>query len=187
MNVSLGTTQQRVDDVHFYLYERAIHPELFRIYHTHRIRQQRYQAEVWITGLAHVVTVQAKDEILTELTSVDSEILPKSGLVNTFRFRGERDHDETPGTVLRHIMSSQVERMSPNLFEATHRDMLRHAKTRGLLQEFDQWEHNNLAPFTFIDFEARERELHLHTFFAFPEDSALLKVQSIFEVGNNPW
>lgn len=182
MNVSLGTTQQRVDELHFYLYKRAIHPELFHIYLTHRVRQQRYQAEIWITGLAHVVTVQAKDEILAELTSVNSELLPESGQVTTFRFRGERDHDETPGKTLRHIMSSQVERMTTNLFEPTYRDLLRHARRRGLLQEFDQWECNQMKPFTFIDFEARDRELHLHTFIAFPEEATLLKVQSIFEV-----
>jgi len=182
MNASLGTTQQRIDELHFYLYKRAIHPELFRIYLTHRIRQQRYQAEIWITGLAHVVTVQAKDEILTELTSVNSDLLPKSGLVSTFRFRGERDHDEQPGTVIRHIMCTQVERMTPNLFEATYRDMHRHARRRGLIREFDQWEFNGMKPFTFIDQEPRERELHLHTFFTFPEDATLLKVQSIFEI-----
>lgn len=187
INASLGSTQQRIDELHFYLYDRAIHPELFRIYVTHRIRQQRYTAEIWITGLAHVVTMQAKDEILTELTSVSSDLLPKSGLVTTFRFRGERDHDELPGNVIRHIMSSQVERMSPNLFEATYRDLLRHARRRGLLREFEQWEYNGLVPFTFIDPEPRERELHLHAFFTFPEDSTLLKVQSIFEVeGPNP-
>ena len=39
-----------------------------------------------------------------------------------------------------------------------------------------------MKPFTFIDFEARDRELHLHTFIAFPEEATLLKVQSIFEV-----
>ena len=182
MNASLGSAQQRVDELHFYFYKRAIHPELFRIYLTHRIRQQRYQAEIWITGLAHAVTMQAKDEILTELTSVDSELLPKSGLVTTFRFRGERDHDELPGKVIRHIMSSQVERMSPNLFEATYRDLLRHARRRGLLKEFDQWKFDGMKPFTFIDPEPRERELHLHAFFAFPEEATLLKVQSIFEV-----
>ena len=183
MNVSLGSTQQRIDELHFFLYKRAIHPELFRIYLTHRIRQQRYQAEIWITGLAHTVTMQAKDEILTELTSETSDLLPKSGLVTTFRFRGERDHDELPGKVIRHIMSSQVERMSANLFEATYRDLLRHARRRGLLKEFDEWEFDGMKPFAFIDPEPRERELHLHAFFAFPEDATLLKVQSIFEVG----
>ena len=141
MNASLGSTQQRIDELHFYLYKRAIHPELFRIHLTHRIRQQKYTAEIWITGLAHVVTMQAKDEILTELTSVGSDLLPKSGLVSTFRFRGERDHDEMPGKVIRHIMSSQVERMSPNLFEATYRDLLRHARRRGLARALTELGH----------------------------------------------
>ena len=180
--MELGTQQLRVEEDHFFLFRRAIHPELFRIYHTHRIRQPRYQAEIWITGLSHVVTMQAWDEILAEVTGPESELLPKSGLVTSFRFRGERDHDEMPGKVIRHIMSSQVERMSPSLYEATHRDLRRHAKRRGLLFEFQDWATNGITPFTFIDIEARERELHLHSFFTFPEEATVLKLQSIFEV-----
>ncbi len=184
--MELGTSQLRVEDDHFFLYRRALHPELFRIFETFRIKQPRYQAEIWVTGLSHVVTFQARDEILAEVTGADSELLPKSGLVTSFRFRGERDHDETPGKIIRHIMSSQVERMSPSLYEATHRDLLRHAKRRGLLREFDEWEVNGIKPFTFIDSEARERELHLHSFFTFPEDYTVLKLQSIFEVVARP-
>ncbi len=81
-----------------------------------------------------------------------------------------------------YIMSSQVERMTGNLFTATHRDLVRHAKKRGILVPFKEWAGQGLEPFSFIDFEPRDYELHINAFHAFPEDLTLLKTQSIFEL-----
>lgn len=175
--------RQRIEELFFYLYNRALHPELFRIYQTHKITRHRYQAEVWITGLSHVITLQYGDEFVTELIAPSDESLPKSGLVTSFRFRGERDNDyESPGGV-RHIFSSQVERLSANLYEHNYRDLAGHARRRGLFVEFSRPEGSpGPAPFAFIDPEAREWEIHFHSFYAFPEEHAFLKMQSIFEV-----
>jgi hypothetical protein len=181
--VERGQTQQRVEDLQFCLYQRAIHPELFRIDRVKRIRQSRYQAEIWVTGLAHVVVVHAGDQILTEVITEDNELLPKVGLAASFRFRGERDHMQSFNDDLKYILSTQVERMTPQLFPATHRDYVHYAQNRGMFVPFDEWTHEGLAPFTFVDYDARDHEFHVHAFHAFPEELTLLKTQSIFEIG----
>jgi len=56
-----------------------------------------------------------------------------------------------------------------------------------MLVRYDDWtEGENLVPFTFIDFEARDRELHVQAFHAFPSDYTIVKTQSIVEVGGRP-
>jgi hypothetical protein len=179
--VEQGKTRQRVDELHFYLYQRALHPEFFRIHQVKHVEQRVYHAEIWIVGLAHVVTVQFGRNCLTELIAHESDLLPKTGMATSFRFRGERDHSQSFANGLHFILSSQVERMSANLFPSSYRDLMRYAQKRGMFQSFDEWEHDGLAPFTFVDFEAREREFHVHAFHAFPEELTLLKTQSIFE------
>ena len=178
-----GQIKQRVDDLHFCLYQRAIHPELFHIDQVKRVQQARYQAEVWIVGLSHVVTVAYGDHILTELICEDTDLLPKVGLATSFRFRGERDHAQAFSSGMKYILSTQVERMTPQLFPATHRDYVHYAQDRGLYVSFDEWTHDGLAPFTFVDVDARDHEFHVHAFHAFPEEMTLLKTQSIFEIG----
>lgn len=178
-----GQTKHRVDELQFCLYERAIHPEFFHIHHVKRVRQTQYHAEIWIVGLAHVVTVQAGDRVLTELITQDPEALPKTGLATSFRFRGERDHAQSFPDGMNYILSTQVERMTPHLFPATHRDYVHYAQNRELFVSFDDWAHDGLAPFTFIDFDARNHEFHVHAFHAYPEELTLLKTQSIFEIG----
>ena len=175
--------RQRIEDLHFCLYQRAIHPELFHIHRVKRIEQPRYQAEIWVVGLTHVVAVQSGGVILTELVTEDIELLPKVGLATSFRFRGERDHSQAFSEDVKYILSTQVERMTPQLYPATHRDYVHYAQNRGLYVPFEEWTHDGMAPFTFIDFDARDHEFHVHAFHAYPEELTLLKTQSIFEVG----
>ena len=181
--VERGQTKQQVDELVFCLYERPIHPELFDIRRVKRITQSRYQAEIWVCGLAHVVTVRSGDQTLTELISEDTELLPRNGLATSFRFRGERDHAQSFNGGMKYILSTQVERMTPQLFPATHRDYVHYAQNRGIFLSFEEWTHDGLAPFSFVDFDARDHELHIHAFHAFPEELTLLKTQSIFEIG----
>lgn len=182
MPVELGQTQQCVEELHFSLYQRALHPELFRISQVKRIEHRRYNAEIWITGLTHVVTVQFGDQYLAELVAEQSDLLPRMGLAHSFRFRGERDYSQSFPGGLRYILSSQVERMTSNLFPSTHRDLLRYAERRGMYETFDDWGHEGLVPLTFIDYEPREREFHVHAFHIFPMERTILKTQSIFEI-----
>ena len=181
--VEQGQTKQRVDDLHFFLYGRALHPELFHIHQVKHVEQRRYRAEIWIVGLSHVVTVQFGKQCIAEVIADQTDLLPKNGLVTSFRFRGERDHSHSFADEVRYILSCQVERMTSNLFPSSHRDLARYGQERGMFQSFDEWETDGLAPFTFVDHEAREREFHVHAYHAFPEGQTLLKTQSIFEVG----
>ncbi|RME38190.1 MAG: DUF2617 family protein [Planctomycetota bacterium] len=184
MPVERGQTKQRVEELQFCLYQRAIHPELFQIRKLKRIEQSRYCAEIWIVGLAHVVTVQTGDQILTELITDDPEMLPKTGLAASFKFRGERDHTQSFTEDVKYILSTQVERMTPQIYPPTHRDYVHYAKGRKMFVSYDEWMgEDGLAPFSFIDYDARDHEFHVHAFHAFPDELTLLKTQSIFEVG----
>ena len=89
--LELGLTKQRSTDLHFYLYRRALHPELFHIFMDKHLVYGDFQADVWVSGLSHLVTVQSKDTLVAELAIGPSELLTDRNLVTQFRFRGERD------------------------------------------------------------------------------------------------
>jgi hypothetical protein len=183
-SLELGQTLPRAAELKFALYRRPLHPELFSIRQSRHLERAAYQADVWVIGLAHVLTVQSAGRSVTEVVTDDVEMLPHNGLVTSFQFRGERDHMEEFDDGMKYILSTQVERMTQNLFHASHRDLLNYGRSRGLLVQFREWtDTDDLAPFTFIDFELRDRELHLQAFHAFPADYSIVKTQSIVEVG----
>ncbi len=186
-SVELGETLQRVADLKFALYHRPLHPELFRIHQSRHIERASYQADIWLIGLSHVLTVQSAGRCVAEVTTDDLEVLPQNGLVTSFQFRGERDHMEEFDDGMRYILSTQVERMNQNLFHASHRDLLNYGASRGMLVSFDEWANGGeLSPFSFVDFEARDREFHVQAFHSFPADFTIIKTQSIVEVGPRP-
>lgn len=184
--MELGQTLQRVSDLKLVVYRRPLHPELFCIHESRHIERPAYQADIWVMGLSHVVAVQSGGRCVTEVTTDDVDVLPQNGLVTSFQFRGERDHLEEFDDGMRYILSTQVERMSQNLYHASHRDLMNYASSRGLLVRFEDWAEGELVPFTFVDYEMRNRELHVQAFHAFPADFTILKTQSIIEVGRAP-
>ena len=63
--MELGQTIQRVADLKFVLYRRPLHPELFHIHQSRHLARAAYQADIWVMGLSHVVTVQSNGRCLT--------------------------------------------------------------------------------------------------------------------------
>ncbi len=181
--MELGTEPQQLTQLTLYVYRRALHPELFRIHARKHVKQRLYQAEIWTVGLGHVVTLHAGNRVLTEVATADSDVLPDRGLAHQFRFRGERDHAERWDNGVNYMLSSQLERMSKQLFQASHADLLRHARRRGMVTTFEEWADNgDPVPFSFIDYEARERELHVNAFHVYPDELTFVKTQSIIEL-----
>ena len=183
IHLELGLTKQRSSDINFYLYRRALHPELFHIYLDRHISYSNFQADIWIIGLSHVVTLQSGDMMVTELTTVPNELLTDRNLVTQFRFRGERDFQYRFNDSIRYIFSSQVEETTEHIFRTTYRDLVRYAQKKGLYVPYSQWATNGLEPFSFIDYETRQYELHVHAYHAFPGEWRILRTQSIFDTG----
>jgi hypothetical protein len=181
--LEVGLTRVRSTDLNFYLYRRALHPELFRIYLDKHIVYGNFQADIWITGLGHLVTIQSNGSLVTELTALPSDLLTDRNLVTQFRYRGERDFQYRFNDTMRYIFSSQVEEATEHIFRTTYRDLLRYAKKKGLLVPYEQWSSHGLEPFSFIDYETRQHELHIHAYHAFPGEWRFLRTQSIFETG----
>ena len=170
-----------INELSFSLYQRPLHPELFNIYAKRHLRTQKYETLLWATGCSHVVTVFARDACLTELIAVPDQLLPKKGLIERFQFRGQRNHKCTLNRAMSYMTDFQVEKMSANLYRQSFSDLERFAHNRGVFVKFPTLAVEGLEPFSYIDFEARKDELHVHTFHGYPEQITIIKTQSLFD------
>src|SRR6056297_2713180 len=100
-----------IRDMSFSLFQRPLHPELFNIYARREIQTENYEASIWATGCAHVVSVHTQGYTLTELISKPGQPLPKRGLVERFQFRGQKKHKCTLSRQLNYMTDFQVEKM----------------------------------------------------------------------------
>lgn len=174
--------RQSVCQLRYYLYGCGLHPELFHIDQARTTRQRRYQADVWIVDLAHVVMLRFKNTTIVEVVAVPGDALPQRGLLTSFKLRGERDETRKFDEGMQYMFSSQIEHMTENVFKACHDELLHDAKHRGLHAAYPDRATNGLVPFSYLGTEARDNEFHVHAFHLFPDENTILRTQSIFEV-----
>ena len=170
-----------IEELAFTLFQRPLHPELFRIYAKHQLKTEKYEALIWITGCTHVVSVFSGNVCLSEVISTPGQMLPHRGLIERFQFRDPRSHKCTLSRGVSYMTDFQIEKMSRNLYRQSHMDLERFARKRGMFVKFPGLEMKGLQPFCYIDFEARQSELHIHTFAAYPDQVTMVKTQSLFD------
>jgi hypothetical protein len=181
-NAASSSPVLQAAELHLFVFDRALHPELFQHFADYRVEQGRYHADIWIIGLSHVITVTSGQRSLTELLARESDMLPSRGILSRFRLKGERDHERKTADGWSYMVSTQVETMDEALYKSVHHDLLRHTEKRGWFQSYEAWAESDLAPFTYIDHEARDHEFHVHVFHAYPQERTLIKTQSIIEL-----
>jgi hypothetical protein len=175
--------RQSLSTLRFCLFDRPLHPELFDIYRDHQVLKNGYEAQIWVTGVTHVISFHREGVSLVEAMADANGMLPQRGLLLELPLRGERDHERKRSEGINYIMSFQVESMSSAVYSKTHHELARLGAKRGLFVPFPMWMSRSLTPFSYIDYEAKPFELHVFAFHAFPEDLTIVKTQSIFELG----
>ena len=175
--------RQRVSGLKFLLYSRALHPELFDLYHSQRIVKKHYEAQVWITGMGHVIGFYHGRDSLAEVIEDDITHLPPRGQMFSLPIRGQKDHRVDHVNGIRHLISMQVEKMSARLYNRSCEELSEQADRTGIMVSFPLWAaQRGLQPFTYLDLEAKGRQLHVFSYHAFPDERTLVKTQSIFEL-----
>src|SRR5208337_4685718 len=101
--------KQSVSRMRFLLYDRPLHPELFDIYQDHHIVKTSYEARIWVTGCAHVISFYRDRQSLVELMADPETDLPQRGLLLELPFRGEHDHEHKRAEGINYMMNFQVE------------------------------------------------------------------------------
>ncbi len=178
----MSMPEQRVcvGNLQFGLYNRPAHPELFKIDHRQDIEERMYWASVWLIEGGHVATFCWKKQFMVEVLGGADGLRPRNGVLQKFPLRGERTCRQCCEDGLKYVMAGQVERMSKKVFSSVYQDVLARAQSRGTLVlqgRADMAE----SRFTYVEIEARERELHVTACHAFPEELAMAKTQSIFK------
>src|SRR5262245_20800708 len=83
-------TRPPVNDLVFRVFGRPLHPELFEILATRKVRREDYELTVRITRSGHVISWENADVCLTEVAAAGDEPLPEKRRLLGWRLRGER-------------------------------------------------------------------------------------------------
>ena len=176
------TARPKVAELAFQLYGRSLHPELFQIHKTRTVERGGYVAKVDITSAGHVVTWRYGGLTLAEVAASAQHPLPQKRRLLSYKLRGERhDRVECRGGVT-YQMSFQLEPVEPEVFWTFQQELAFDAQRRGMLHVFDASGRMALGALSYINVETRNRSMLIQAFHTFPDDCAIVKSQSLYEL-----
>lgn len=176
------SVRPRVAELAFQLYGRSLHPELFTVYQSRQIERGGYQAKIDITSAGHVVTWRYGGMTLTEVACSAQHPLPQKRRLLQYKLKGERcDRVECRGGVTYQV-SFQLEPVSPEVFWMFQEELATDGERKGLIHTFDSSGRMTLGALSYINVETRNRSMLVQAFHTFPDDYAIVKSQSMFEL-----
>lgn len=172
----------KVAELVFQLYGRSLHPELFAIHAQRSVERTDYRATVAITTGGHLVTWQKAGITLTEVAASGAQPLPLKRRLLSYRLAGERsDRVECRGGI-RYETSFQLETVEPEVFWTFQQELCSDGGRHGILHRFDSNGRMALGAISWLNIESRTKTLFVQAFHTFPDDLAIVKSQSLFEV-----
>ena len=181
--MSSRTKQRRHGGLTLLLYQRTLHPELFKILGTEQVSRRAYDADIWLVEGGHVITLTAGKNTLTEvIVSNHDQQLTDRGLLQTIPCRGERYHEMTAGENIKYMISTQEEQLTQTLYDATKYEIATYAAKRELMSAETPAKEDQGAVLSVLDIERRSHELLVQSFHLFDENQMVIKTQSILEV-----
>ena len=176
------TKQRRSGGLTLLLYQRTLHPELFRILASEQVSRRAYEADIWLVEGGHVISFSAGKNTLTEVIVTNHEPLTDRGLMQTIPCRGEKNHEMTSGGTIRYMISTQEEQLSQTLYDATREEITAYAAKRELMTAEQSPTGDGPGFLSVLDIERRSHELLVQSFHLFDDNQMVIKTQAIIEV-----
>ena len=166
----------------FQVFGRPLHPELFEVCSSRSLDRGGYAATISITSGGHVVSWRHAGLTLTEVATGAGQPLPQRRRLLSHRIGGERsDRVQCRGGAT-YQTCFQLESIPPELFWSFQEELVTAGSQRGLLHRFEAAGRLSLGAISWVDVETRPRSLIVQAFHTFPDDLAIVKSQSLFEV-----
>ncbi len=176
------SVRPRVTELAFQLFGRALHPELFQIYQTREVERGGYSARVQITSAGHLITWRYQGITLAEVAASSKHPLPQKRRLMSYNIKGDRhDRLECRGGI-RYYCQFSLEPVAPELFWHFQSELQHDHDRQGMLHTFDSSGRMALGALSYIHLEARNHTLRVQAIHTFPDDYAIVKSESRFEL-----
>src|SRR4051812_35226095 len=180
MGVSSG--RSRVADLAFSVFGRSIHPDWFAVRGHRRIARTGWEADVRVIQGGHAITWASGGVRLSEVLAGPETVLPEPGLLFHSHVKHERSTRLTPDRRVEYQTCFEAERLDAEVFAHLSEELTLDAASGDLFHRFAPTNRLAPAPISRLHVESRHRGLSIQAFHTFPEERAIVRVQSLFEI-----
>lgn len=178
------SVRPKVAELAFHVFSRSLHPELYRLHKRRRIERTNYEAQIDITNCGHVITWNAGGMTLCEVATSAHQPLPKRRCILSKPLKGSRTERANCRGGISYRTSFQLERVEPDMFFMVQQQLGK-GPTEGLLHNFDASGRMALGALSYVNIETRQHSMLVQAIHTFPDDYAIVKVESLFSLPKN--
>jgi len=184
--MGVGFGRSSVADLAFQVFNRSLHPDWFATREFRRVEQTGWEADLRIIDGGHAIVFRSGSIRIAEVLSGPETILPEPGLLFRSHLRRERSTLLRPGGTIEYQSCLEVERVDIEIFNHLCDEIAIDASGHFLFHRFHS--SNRLAPepVSRIQINARVRDLSIQSFHGFPDECAIVRTQSLFELKTPP-
>lgn len=171
-----------VADMMFLVFDRSVHPELFSTVQSQRIDHAEFTARMRICPTGHVIDFDAGSFPITEVATTRQQPLPNHKRACSRRLVGQRDQTIEFESGVRYHGCYQLERLDPEIFMNVHEELTQDMATASLSHAFTAPTRFSPSPVSVMQTDVTTSALLIHTYHTFPDNCAVVKTQSLFEL-----
>lgn len=176
------SVRPKIAELSLTLFGRALHPELFETHKKFEVLRSNYFAKLEITNSGHVFYFENGMTKITEVTASSQHPLPTSRLIDSMPFNGGyQESNKTRGTVNYHS-EFQIEKIAPEMFWRLQNELSKSSQQHGIMHSFDSSGRIPIGGISYLHTVAREKSFEVKAFHTFPDDQAIVKTQTRFEI-----
>jgi hypothetical protein len=129
-----------------------------------------------------VITWRYEGMLLTEVATCASNPLPQKRRLLSSRLKGHRTDKVDCRGGISYRTTFELETVTPELFYALQQELSREDSRSGLLHTFESSGRVVLGGLSYIHTDTRSRSFSVQAFHTFPDDYAVVKTHSVFEL-----
>ena len=179
--MAVGYARPDVADMVLRVFERSVHPELFDTIREHKVCIGGRQVVLKLGSDGHLFEYRSEQGIVTEVAASRSCPLPVHQRMIDRRLIGYRTHQiDCPG--VRYHCSYQLESVPLEVYLQLHREMEFDARSATLAVIIPGTSTCSPECISLLKCDVLREGLVVHAFHTFPDNAAVLRIQTLFEL-----
>jgi len=159
-----------------------LHPEWFCTRQFRRVSHKGWEADIRIIEGGHFVIFRSGAVVLTEVLSGPETELPDAGVLFHSHLRRERSALLRPSGTLEYQSCLATEQIEIEIFRHLSQEITLDLCPNTLFQRFPSSNRLAPSPISHVQITARASDLSIQSFHTFPDECAIVRTQSLFEV-----
>ena len=170
-----------VADMVLRTFQRTVHPELFDSSKQCTINFAGNKAKIRLGRTGHLIEFRAEDSVVTEVAVTKHEPMPSNLKLVERRLIGYRTHMIDLAHVRYHC-SYQLEHVPLDIYLQLHREFEMDARNATISLTLPGATPQSPDCISFMKCDILSEGLVVHAFHTFPENAAILRTQTLFEL-----